>query len=292
MSDGETWEEYLAAHLQEPIRNYGVGGYSVYQAYRRMLKVEKQKSAGYIILNIYEHDHLRNLNAWWSIGHGVAGPHIGFTLPHLRVNVGQGRCEQVENLIRIPGEVVKLRDEDFIGQAFKDDPVLRLVLATRSGREADAPAVNAIAASFGVPPERIAPGTSAQQLREIHTEAALYATRNIVTWVEQFVAATGKRLMIILSFSGGGIANDLAGRPRFDQSFVEWLRTKPYPVIDMRDAFGQEFRQSKADIKTFLNRFYNVHLGHHTPAGNFFTAWALKERVAKWLKPAPLPYRS
>ena len=28
----ETWEEYLAAHLQEPIRNYGVGGYGGYQA--------------------------------------------------------------------------------------------------------------------------------------------------------------------------------------------------------------------------------------------------------------------
>ena len=32
--------------------------------------------------------------------------------------------------------------------------------------------------------------------------------------------------------------------------------------------------------------------GHHTPAGNFFTAWTLKDRIAKWLNPAPLPYRS
>ena len=51
-NNNETWEEYLAAHIQEPVRNYGVGGYSVYQAYRRMLKVEKQTSGGYIILNI------------------------------------------------------------------------------------------------------------------------------------------------------------------------------------------------------------------------------------------------
>jgi hypothetical protein len=34
VSDGETWQEYLAAHLQEPIRNFGVGGHSVYQALR------------------------------------------------------------------------------------------------------------------------------------------------------------------------------------------------------------------------------------------------------------------
>src|SRR5260221_357582 len=29
VSDGETWQEYLAAHLGEPIRNFGVGGYGV-----------------------------------------------------------------------------------------------------------------------------------------------------------------------------------------------------------------------------------------------------------------------
>jgi hypothetical protein len=26
VSDGETWQEYLAAHLGEPIRNFGMGG--------------------------------------------------------------------------------------------------------------------------------------------------------------------------------------------------------------------------------------------------------------------------
>src|SRR5271154_6764824 len=33
VNDGETWQEVLAAHLGEPIRNFGVGGYSLYQAF-------------------------------------------------------------------------------------------------------------------------------------------------------------------------------------------------------------------------------------------------------------------
>ena len=287
VSDGETWEEYLTAHLQEPIRNYGVGGYSVYQAYRRMLKVEKQTGAEYIILNIYDDDHFRNLDAWRSIRSG-ANSQCGFTLPHVRVNVAQDRCEQIENWLRTTGEVSKLRDEDFLAQAFQDDPVLQLVLATRAGGAVTPKTVSAIAAGFGVSEDRIVPGTVAQQLRQMHTEAALYATKNVVSWFEQFVNGAGKKLMIILSFGSGNITNELAGRPRFDQSFVEWLRNKPYPVIDMRDVFAQEYRQSKAEIGPFLSRFYN---GHHTPAGNFFTAWAIKGRVAKWLDPAPLPYR-
>ena len=33
--------EYLAAHLGEPLRNFGVGGYGVYQAYRRLVREER-----------------------------------------------------------------------------------------------------------------------------------------------------------------------------------------------------------------------------------------------------------
>ena len=62
VSDGETWQEVLAAHMQDSIENYGVGGYSVYQAYLRMLEVEARHPAEFVILNIYDDDHLRNLD--------------------------------------------------------------------------------------------------------------------------------------------------------------------------------------------------------------------------------------
>ena len=50
VNDGETWQEYLAAHLGEPIRNYGVGGYGAYQAYRRMIRYEFGPCQGYSML--------------------------------------------------------------------------------------------------------------------------------------------------------------------------------------------------------------------------------------------------
>src|SRR5262245_31781978 len=40
VSDGETWQEILAAHFGEPIRNFGVGGFGVYQTYRRIRRTE------------------------------------------------------------------------------------------------------------------------------------------------------------------------------------------------------------------------------------------------------------
>ena len=64
VSDGESWQEILAAHIREPIRNFGVGGYGVYQAYRRAMSVEVTDiAAEYIVLNIWDDDHKRNLDA-------------------------------------------------------------------------------------------------------------------------------------------------------------------------------------------------------------------------------------
>jgi hypothetical protein len=287
VSDGETWQEYLAAHLQEPIRNYGVGGYSVYQAFRRMLKVERTTPVKYIILNIWDDDHFRNLDSWRAIRFGHRTP-CGYTLPYLRVNVQEDKCEQIENLCRESEDVYKLCDEDYVRRTFREDPVLNVALCTRSGDKATRKLLMSISNSFGITDEKILILRSEEAIRKIHTEAALYATKNIVTWTEQFIEKTGKKLMLILSFGQGNIARELQCKPRFDQSFVEWLKGKSYPVVDMRDYFREDNTQFKIDVNTYLKRYY---IGHHNPAGNFFTAWALKNHLVQWLDPRPAPYQ-
>lgn len=281
VSDGETWQEYLAAHLQEPVRNFGIGGYSVCQAYRRMRKVEAETPAEYIILNIWDDDHFRNLDAWRSIRMGRQGR---FTLPHLRVNLAAGACEAFENLCRTPEEVYRLCDPDWVWETFRDDPMLHAALA-RQGDSAQAAA--ALAEGLGAPAE-LRNAESDAELRRLHTEAALLASRHVVTLAERFVAEQGKKFMLILSFSRRSVADALAGRPPFDRTFLDWLKDKDYPVIDLRQAFVQDYALSKADIDTYLDRFY---IGHHTPAGNFTFAWAIKDRICSWLHPKPLPYR-
>ena len=57
VSDGGTWQEYLAQHLGEPVINYGVGGHSVYQMYLRTKMIGEADPADYVILNIWEDDH-------------------------------------------------------------------------------------------------------------------------------------------------------------------------------------------------------------------------------------------
>jgi hypothetical protein len=284
VSDGETWQEYLAAHFQEPVRNFGIGGYSVYQAYLRLRRVEGQAGAPYVILNIYDDDHYRNLDSWRPLRMGRRIPDHG-TLPHLRVDVAGGRCEPVANVLPRAEDVYQLCDEDFVWRTFKDEPTLKWALAQQAPSRAS---VEAVAAAFGVPGDRIPDAAPAEQLQRVATVAALFATRWVIGQVEEFTAKAGKKLLVVLSYSRGRVAAHLQGKPRFDQDLVDWLRQKPYPVIDLLAAFHADYQQHKGDANRYLARYY---IGHLTPAGNFFTAWALKDPLVKWLDPAPAPYR-
>ena len=87
VNGGETWQERLAAHLGEPIRNFGVGGYSVYQAYLRMRREEARVPAEYIIFNIWDYDHFRSLNGWQTINFGKKQRRVLPTLPYVEVNL-------------------------------------------------------------------------------------------------------------------------------------------------------------------------------------------------------------
>jgi|APSaa5957512622_1039677.scaffolds.fasta_scaffold27027_2 hypothetical protein len=281
VSDGETWQEYLAAHLQEPIENYGVGGYSVYQAYRRMLKVEKEHPAEYILLNIWDDDNFRNLDSWRTIRFGRRTS-CGFTLPHLAVDLAGDAVEERDNLCPAPDDIHKMADLDWAVATFADDPVLRVVLASmekgnRPTADTDVPV------TFGLPV-----GDGAEELKAAHTRAALRATRFVLEKTEEFVKETGRKLLVVLSYSSGGIRQALTGEPLWDQELVDFLETRAYPYLDLRQPHLEEFQKFTLDVDTYLQRYY---IGHYAPAGNFFFARALKNAFVDWLDPKPLPYR-
>ncbi len=286
VSDGQTWQEYLAAQIREPVANYGVGGYGVYQAYRRMLKVEKDNPAPLVVFNIFQDDHYRNLDAWRSIRFGKK-TFCGYTLPHLRVDPDAGECVERPNLCPQPADVFNLTDPDYIAETFLDDPVLKVVLATKARGAQGRMERFWVPVTSGLPQagsedERIA------RLVDGHARAALYATCCIVDWLEEFAAETGKKILIVLSHGLAEIRNALLDKPRWDQAFLDHLRTKSFPVVDLRDAHRRDFGCFSLDVDEYLKRYY---IGHYGPAGNYFEAWAVNDALVEMLDPPPLPYR-
>ena len=289
VSDGETWQEYIAAHLQEPIRNYGVGGHGVYQAYRRMLKIhsEAKHDASHVILNIWDDDHFRSLDSWRRLRFGRSTT-CGFTLPHVRVNVQKQEVTEHDNYLQSPDDVFKLCDDDYIFNQFKDDPILKMSLATKGQTEIDPDSLDPVAVSFGIAPHLVSNDQAGAAIRDAHTQAALMASKYIVTKAAKFCEQTGKKFMLVLSFGRGNVIEHLTGSKRFDQLFVDWAMQQNFPMIDMLPIWKDAFANRKQSAEDFLAPYYN---GHHSPAGNNFFAWAMMDKIVSWLDPTPLPYK-
>ncbi len=292
VSDGETWQEVLAAHLHEPVRNFGIGGWSVYQAYLRMLKEEERTPSDVIIFNIYHDDHSRNLDAWRNIRVNKHQRFIEPTLPHLVVNPTTGLFKEMPNPCPTEESVMHLCDFDWVYNRFKDDFALSIELAHLNADTTNPKAqykdLLDLATTHGIRTRADQYPTLEKAAEALHDEAAFYSTMRLIEKIEDHVERTGKRLLYILSYSAGKIARIREENPRWDKAFVDFLKKRPHPVIDMaQEHIWDHAENYKIDFNDYLKKFF---MGHYNPRGNFFCAFAAKDALVKLLDPKPMAY--
>ena len=159
VSDGETWQEYLAGHLGEPVRNFGMGGYGVYQAYRRMLREErKDHGAEYLIFYIWGDDHIRSLLrcrhaiTYRTWNHDGGRAFHGNFWPNLEMDLETGLFVEKENPLRTASALYNMTDPQFMVDRLKDDLALQLYAFKRGYIQSlDQDAINKLAARLGYP---------------------------------------------------------------------------------------------------------------------------------------------
>jgi hypothetical protein len=277
VSDGETWQERLATHLCEPVRNFGVSGHSVYQMYIHMKREETRTPARYVIVNIYSDDHYRSLRTWDAIAGGTRP-----TEPHVVVNAHKGTFEECGNPCPTPESLYNLCDSNWVYEQFKDNFVL--MLRTGSGED-----LAKLAREHG---KRVASGTDpnlGSAISALRTETALYASMRIVGKMEEFAAVHGKKILYVLSFTEYDVVNTVkSGGVRFDQAFVDFMDEKGLPYVDLLEVHLEDFAKFNISIEDYIKRYY---IGHYNPLGNMFTAYAIKDKVAEMLDPKPVTYR-
>ena len=293
VSDGETWEEALAAHLGEPIRNFGVGGWSVYQAYLRMLREEAKTPAEFIIFNIYSDDHYRNLDAWRSIR--VTRQPGGFgevTLPYVEVNVAEGTLSEHPNPCPTPESIYNLCDVDWVLDRFKDDFVFKLMLMHRTAADAAVDTqyddLKKLSTTFGINTRVDDAEAFSEQAWKIHLEAALFATEQIVERIEAFAKENNKKVLYVLSYNSYEVGRMLKEGRRFDAAFIQYLDEKGLPYVDLMQKHVEDYKKYKCSEVEYLEQYF---IGHYNPRGNFFHAWAIKDAVVEMLDPKPEAYR-
>jgi hypothetical protein len=293
VSDGETWQEILAAHLGEPLRNFGVGGWSVYQAYLRMLREEAKSPAEYIVFNIYSDDHFRNLDAWRSIRvQRIEGGFGEVTLPYLEINIEENTITEHENPCPTAEDVYHLCDVDWVANRFKDDFVFNLMLSHRISANADNDAqydeLKKLSTTFGIN-TRIDDAASINEISwKIHTDAAIFSSKRIVELIEEFAAENHKKVLYVLSYNSYEVGRMINEGERFDQEFIQYMDSTGLPYVDLMEKHMIDYQKYKCSVVDYLEQYF---IGHYNPRGNFFHAWSIKDDLINILEPKPESYK-
>ena len=293
VNDGETWQEVLAGHLGEPVRNYGTGN-SIYWAYLRMLREEKRTPATYIIFNIYEGDHHRNMISWQRIAYGQRGPKSFHpTIPYVRVNPATGEFSEHPNTCPTRESVANLCDFDWVYDKFKDDFYLKIAVARQNQRdgtpERSYEVITKLAAEHGIDAQVDSPQKLHEITERIISRAGMFATLEAMERVAEYCRQHGKKLLFILSYGSHRVMlKYIEEGVRFDQPIVDLLDEKGWPYVDLLEAHAKDFVQFKISFEDYHARYY---VGHYGPAGNFFYAFALKDKLVEMLDPKPIPYQ-
>jgi len=310
VSDGQTWQEVLAAHIREPIRNFGVGGYGVYQAYRCAMRIENidDLAAEYIILNVWDDDHKRNLDAarWTRVAWMCrdlprggtkakdAYPVHGFPWAHMRYDLDKGDFVELPGLFEKAEDLYKLVGKDNYYEIFKDDTMAHLYTLTQGG-EAPIDELEKIAEVFGMQVDLRDPAKRIEDANKLHISYGLRSTMYIIdklcTWAEN----NGRKLMVLLSYDVPSVMNFIEKGQRWDCEFLEYLQNNNITYVDFLLKAAEEYKVLNLSVENFIERFYIRRagaqvFGHYNPYGNFWFAFSMKDELVNWLDPKPPAY--
>ena len=305
VSDGETWQEYLAAHLGEPIRNFGVGGYGVHQAYRRARRMEAGAcGAERVVLMVYDDDHVRNIDAARWIRSYVQNPAPpgapprmlhGIPWAHVRWDVRAGRFVERASLCPAQQRLRELSNPAEFHRTFKDDEVVHLFALERGADVGEVRHLEQLAEGLGVKVNLRSPSTRAADAQRLRGAYGLRSSEFVLDQMREWCAAEGKHLMVLLSYGRARIREAAEGKDRFDQSFVDYLESRQQPYVDGLAKHLEHFRRFNLSITDYLLQYFieasvAAVCGHHNPSANHLYAFFIRRELVVWLDPKPPAY--
>lgn len=295
VSDGETWQEYLAAHFGEPIHNYGMGGYGTYQAYRRMLLVEQSpEAAKNVVLYLWGDDHLRNvmrcryalIQPFWDSKGGRAF-HNNFWA-NIEMDLDTGEFVERENLLPTPESLYKMIDPEFMAEALRDDLMLQLCVAGKiDALSLDLDSLDRLASHLGVKGiDRTSAESVVKSCERLKHEYGFAATEYILDKTAAFCRDHDKNLLVLM-LCPRATTQMLHGQPRYDAPLLEFIQARGFRYFDMNQAHLDDFANFKVSPEQYMKRYF---IGHYSPAGNHFFAFTIKDAVLAMLDPPPVTY--
>ena len=127
-----------------------------------------------------------------------------------------------------------------------------------------------------------------------------YAVRvgiKIMDRLQEFCKQNHKELMVLLSYPVGAVwhacnrssSDDPDNTDWHPQYFKDHLAERGIRMVDSLPAHVTEFDSFRLSAKEYVDRYY---IGHYTPRGNHFFAYANKDAIRNWLNPPPPAYQN
>lgn len=298
VNDGETWQEYLAGHLQEPIGNYGRGGGSVYESYRRMMSVESTSSgADYLILYIWGDDHLRTLAArsFLIFAFEMRVGSLSMSNPYVYFDLEREQFAEGAGLLSSRASLDHLKDRRWLRQVCRDDLAHQLILfggygpkGTRAGTigSVDMRAGQRLAECLNVSVDLTKP-EDARHLLEVY---GLEASKFILGKARNFAHGKGKKLLVVLFDPYRSVQELIETGKRWDGTIVDYLKDNDFTFFDMTQVQFQDFLNQKSSFEEYRKKYFVNGFGHYNAFGNSIFAYSLKSKLVDWLDPKPRPY--
>ncbi len=298
VSDAETWQEYLAGHFGEPIQNFGMGGFGVYQAYRRLIRREKNDNdSKYVILYMWGDDYVRSVfrcryATYYKHWNDYGGYMFhGNFWSNIEMDLDSGKLVEKGNRIAIKEDLYKMSDPEFMYENLKDDLMVQLHLlsANTVNSDVDTKGLKKLARILGVPEMDF---SDTEKMMETATtlknKYAFAATKYILKKASSFCRENGKELLLI-HFDPYGVFKALVnGEPRYDQEVIDFIKTNSYRYFDMNEVHVEDFKNFNLSLDKYMDRYFN---GHYNPTGNHFFAHSIKNTLVDWLNPKPITYQ-
>lgn len=299
VSDSETWQEYLAGHLGEPVRNFGMGGFGVYQAYRRMMREEqKDHGANYVILYLWGDDYVRSVfrcryvtyYTKWDNDKGYM--FHGNFWSNIEMDLDSGKLVELENIIKKKEDIYRMTDPDFMVENMKDDLMVQLHLLSLNMVNSDInqKGLSRLSEILNVPEVDFSDTVRMIKTAEnLKNKYSFIATKYILKMAEKFTREHQKMLMIIHFDPYGVFRSMVNGIPRYDLEVMEFIRENNLNFFDMNEVHLEDFKKFNLSLDEYMDRYF---IGHYNPMGNHFFAYALKDRIIDWLDPKPITYQT
>jgi len=256
-----------------------------------MLREEKYTPADFIIFNIYDDDHYRNLDSWRNIRVKKHPQHIESTLPFLKVDIRNNKI--IENLNPCPTHQAcyKLCDLEQAYNLFKDDLTLKIMTAheksTISNLKKPDNSLAELSKIHGIETRLDTSNSISETADRIHKTAAIFSSCRLIEKIEEFVSINGKKILYVLSYPASYVARHYSSGERWDNEFIDFLRQKNLPVIDLSQKHLDDFSSYKTDINSYLEKYF---IGHYNPLGNFFCAQSIRDKLVEMINPKPISY--